>query len=66
MKATDLEKARVAAKEARYKIRATKDELNQAADIVFGKPFLLRTKEELVIINELSKFKRSQIESGWH
>ena len=43
-KATDLEKARVAAKEARSKIRATKEELNQAADIVSGKPFLLQTK----------------------
>ena len=43
-KATDLEKARVAAKEAHSKIRATKEELNQAADIVSGKPFLLRTK----------------------
>ena len=43
-KATDLEKALVAAKEARSKIRATKEELNQAADIVSGKPFLLRTK----------------------
>ena len=43
-KATDLEKARVAAKEARSKIRATKEELHQAADIVSGKPFLLRTK----------------------
>ena len=43
-KATDLEKARVAAKEARSKIRATKEELNQAAYIVSGKPFLLRTK----------------------
>ena len=39
-KATDLE----AAKEARSKIRATKEELNQAADIVSGKPFLSRTK----------------------
>ena len=45
-KAADLEKARVAAKEARSKIRATKEELNQAADIVSGKPFLLRTKFE--------------------
>ena len=44
MKATDLEKARVAAKEARSKIRATKEELNQAADIISRKPFLLRTK----------------------
>ena len=43
-KATGLEKARVAAKEARSKIRATKEDLNQAADIVSGKPFLLRTK----------------------
>ena len=43
-KATDLEKARVADKEARSKIRAMKAELNQAADIVSGKPFLLRTK----------------------
>ena len=43
-KATDLEKARVAAKEARSKIRATKEELHQTADIVSGKPFLLRTK----------------------
>ena len=43
-KATGLEKARVAAKEARSKIRATKEELNQAADIVSGKPFLLRIK----------------------
>ena len=43
-KATDLEKARVAAKEARSKIRATKEELNQATDIVSRKPFLLRTK----------------------
>ena len=40
-KATDLEKARVAAKEARSKIRATKEELNQAADIISGKLFLL-------------------------
>ena len=43
-KAMDLEKALVAAKEARSKIRETKEELNQAADIVSGKPFLLRTK----------------------
>ena len=43
-KATDLEKARVAAKEARSKIRAMKEELNQATYIVSGKPFLLRTK----------------------
>ena len=43
-KATDLEKALVAAKETRSKIRATKEELNQAADIVSRNPFLLRTK----------------------
>ena len=43
-KATDLEKARVAAKEARSQIRATKEELHQAADILAGKPFLLRPK----------------------
>ena len=34
----------VAAKEARSKIRATKEELRQAADIMAGKPFLLWTK----------------------
>ena len=34
----------VAAKEARSKIRATKEELRQAGDIAAGKPFLLRTK----------------------
>ena len=39
-----MEKARVAAKEARSKIRATNEELNQAADIVSGKPFWMRTK----------------------
>ena len=43
-KATGLEKALVAAKEARSKIRAAKEELHQAAYIVSGKPFLLRTK----------------------
>ena len=44
VKATDLEKAMVAAKEARSKISAMKEELNQGADIVSGKPFLLQTK----------------------
>ena len=34
----------VAAKEARSKIRAAKEELRQAGDITTGKPFLLRTK----------------------
>ena len=43
-KATDLEKALVAAKEARSKIRAMKEELRQAGDIAAGKPFLLRRK----------------------
>ena len=44
VKAADLEKAMVAAKETRSKIRATKEELRQAGDITAGKPFLLRTK----------------------
>ena len=43
-KAVDLEKATVAAKEARSKIRAAKEELRQAGNITAGKPFLLRTK----------------------
>ena len=43
-KATDLEKAMVAAKEALSKIRATKEELRQAGDIAAEKPFFLRTK----------------------
>ena len=43
-RAKDLEKAMVAAKEARSKIRMTKEELRQAADIVARKPFLLQTK----------------------
>ena len=43
-KTADLEKAMVAAKEARSKIRAAKEELRQAGDIAAGKPFLLRTK----------------------
>ena len=43
-KATDLEKAMVAAKEACSKIRSAKEELRQAGDIAAGKPFLLRTK----------------------
>ena len=38
-KATDLEKAMVAAKEARSKIRAAKEELRQAGDIAAGSPF---------------------------
>ena len=43
-KATDLEKAMVASKETRCKIRAAKEELHQAGDIAAGKPFLLRTR----------------------
>ena len=43
-KAADLEKAMVAAKETRSKIRAVKEELRQAGDITAGKPFLLWTK----------------------
>ena len=39
-KMADLEKATVAAKEACSKIRAAKEELRQAGDIVAGKPFL--------------------------
>ena len=46
-KAMDLEKARVAAKEARSKIRVTKEELNQATDIVSGKPFLFGLSSEI-------------------
>ena len=34
----------VAAKDARSKIRAEKEELRQAGDIAAGKPFLLQTK----------------------
>ena len=44
VKATNLEKAMVAAKEARSKIKVAKEELRQAGDIAAGKPFLLRTK----------------------
>ena len=43
-KTADLEKAMVAAKETRSKIRAAKEELRQARNITAGKPFLLRTK----------------------
>ena len=43
-KTADLEKAMVAAKETRSKIRAANEELRQAGDITAGKPFLLRTK----------------------
>ena len=43
-KTADLEKAMVAAKETRSKIKAAKEELRQAENITAGKPFLLRTK----------------------
>ena len=58
-RATDLEKALVAAKEARSKIRATKEELNQAADIVSRKPFLLRTKFGAGFLGSHRAFSRS-------
>ena len=45
-KTADLKKAMVAAKETRSRIRATKQELRQASDIMAGKHFLLRTKFE--------------------
>ena len=38
-KAADLKKAMVAAKETRCEIRAAKEELRQAGDIMAGKPF---------------------------
>ena len=43
VKAADLKKAMVAAKETSSKIRAAKEELRQDGDITAGKPFLLRT-----------------------
>ena len=43
-KATDLEKATVATKDTRSAMRAKKEELREAGDIVAGKPFLLRRK----------------------
>ena len=42
-KAADLQKALEAAKETRSAIRAAREELHQAGDIMVGKPFLLRT-----------------------
>ena len=38
----DLKKATAEAKDARSAMRAMKEELRQAGDIVAGKPFLLR------------------------
>ena len=40
----DLKKAAAEAKDARSAMRAMKEELRQAGDIVAGKPFLLRRK----------------------
>ena len=40
----DLNKATIKAKDARSAMRAVKEELRQAGDIVAGKPFLLRRK----------------------
>ena len=44
MKATDLEKDTMTAKDTRSAMRAKKEELREAGDIVAGKPFLLRRK----------------------
>src|SRR4051812_2503012 len=41
-KRTDLEKARMAAKDTRSAMRAMKEELRQAGDIAAGKSFMLR------------------------
>ena len=43
-KATDLEKSTMATKDTRSAMRAKKEELREAGDIVAGKPFLLRRK----------------------
>ena len=43
-KATNLEKATIAVKDTRSAMRAKKEELREAGDIVAGKPFLLRRK----------------------
>ena len=42
VKATDLEKAMVATKDTRSAMRAKKEELREAGDIVARKPFLLQ------------------------
>ena len=44
VKATDLEKATMATKDTRSAMRAKKEELREANDIVAGKPFLLWRK----------------------
>ena len=43
-KASDLEKAAATRKDLRSAMRAKKEELHEAGDIVAGKPFLVRTK----------------------
>ena len=43
-KATDLKKATMATKDTRSAMRAKKEELREAGDIVAGKPFMLRRK----------------------
>ena len=43
-KATDLEKVTMATKDTRSAMRAKKEELREAGDIVAGKPFMLRRK----------------------
>ena len=43
-KAMDLEKATMATKDTRSAMRAKKEELREAGDIVAGKPFMLRRK----------------------
>ena len=43
-KATDLEMATMATKDTRSAMRAKKEELREAGDIVAGKPFMLRRK----------------------
>ena len=45
-KATDLEKATMATKDTYSAMRAKKEELREARDIVAGKPFMLRRKFE--------------------
>ena len=44
MKATDLEKATMATKDTCSAMRAKKEEMCEASEIVAGKPFLLRRK----------------------
>ena len=43
-RATDLEKAAMATKDTRSAMKARKEELREAGDIVAGKPFMLRRK----------------------